>query len=590
MHLNHFLDASLLLVLSLTLLQGCKQDPDYDLDNIDKEISVVKGLTLPLPNFKAITIGKIIDDELDGQNQTNLKTDAEGNYFLEFDLDRYPATGYDGVSLKSSELMVPQSFEEQAIKEDVTPPVYIPAGVQVAVAQEMLSTYYHVDDDFEISFDLSSFPKEVTSVKEAALQGELSYQLSSSMPFKHMILCSGALITFPDWLVIDHLTGDYAGFFDIKGHTLEAKTDVNFPAAGFTIGMVVSKFMIQDEKGLVLAENPSLVGSINLLADVTLNIAEYEHISGGMTTQAYTLDAIRLNNRYDATDLAVTSALVKIDQNELVPSFGGEQGYKISGIPDFLTDGSSDIALSNIDAHLFIENTTPCRFDLDGLFLTKKGDLVLWSSAITKQRIEAATAAGPTTTELTLTEQDLPGINVAICQDLDFFSIDQIHVSLVDDGFITLYPDVEYGASFSGYLEAPLSFVPGSNMTLTENVDLGLEIRKDDLVVPQITLNMTAVNTLPFELTLGGKAIGQDGNPLQSVRVSADKPVAASASTPVCLTLDMDVADIKMESLDLSFTIKAIDNAQINRNQGIELKNVFITLPQGITLDLNDKD
>lgn len=589
MHIKSFLGAGLIL-LPLTLLQGCKQDPEYDLDNIDKEISVVKGISLPLPNFDKITIGKVIDDELDGQNQTNLKTHENGDYYLEFQLDRYPETGYEGVMLKSTDLMVPSSFEEQAIKEDVVPVVAIPAGVPVDVAQAMLSTSYHVDDDFEISFDLSSFPDEVTAVKEASLTGQLSYQLSSVMPFKHLILCQGAIITFPEWLVIDHLTGAYAGDFDIDANRLIANKDVNFLAQGFTIGMVVSKFRIADEAGLVLADTPKLNGFINLNADVTLKISEYTYVSNNITTQAYQLDAIRLNNRYDATDLAVTSALVKIDQGELVPSFGNEQEYHISGIPEFLTDGSSNISLSNINAHLFVDNTTPCRFDLDGLFMTKKANSVLWSAPIPKQRLAAATANGPTRTAINLTEQDLPGIGTAICQDMDFFYIDQINVTLVDDGFVTLYPDVEYGAAFSGYLEAPLSFAAGSTMTLSEMIDLKLDIRKDDLMLPQVCLDMTVVNTMPFELTLGGTPYDTAGNPLQNIRVSVDKAIAPSASTRVRMTLEMDPEDIKMESLDLAFTIKALEIAQVNRNQGIELKNVVLTLPQGVTLDLNDKD
>lgn len=585
--LNKKLFGAVLTLSTLAALCSCKQDPEYDLDNIDADMTVAQGLTFPLPSITRLTLGDIIDDSMEDLDQSNLKTDDEGYYYMEFEMERYPASGYEGFTLDAEDMVVPAASGDVPVHAPLE--FTIPAGIPVSLAAEYIPESTFISDGSDIEFNLDSFPPEVVSLKKVEMQGTLVYTLSTSMPFKKLTLNKGSKIRYPEWLVVEGLTGDLATSLTLYTslHTLIANKAIEIPGTGgITVGMTVSGVELQEP--LDLTQTRSTTGKIEVEGSVGMSIADYIYTDGTVTTQECSVDGLELTNNYTISHMAVTSATVKISGSDLIPSFGGEQDYEVSGIPEFLNGDNSDFALAALEAHLEVDNTTPCRFDLEGTFQTKKGSTVMWTADMPKKRIAASPDNSPVRTEIILTEDDLPGLGAAICTDIDYFSLQSLDITLVDEDYITVYPDLEYGAAFNGWIKAPLAFAENSRLTLSENVDLQLDIRKDDLILPKVYLDMTVDNSLPFELSLSATPLDRDGHPLQSIRVSVDKAIAPKSITQVRLSLEMDPVDIKMESMDLNFTIRAVDDARVNRNQGIEMTNLILTLPEGITLDLNN--
>ena len=62
---------------------GCQVDPNYDLSNLDKEVTLLKGATFPVPSPKALTLADIID--LEGYPYISI--DNNGDYIISFALD-----------------------------------------------------------------------------------------------------------------------------------------------------------------------------------------------------------------------------------------------------------------------------------------------------------------------------------------------------------------------------------------------------------------------------------------------------------------------------------------------------------------------
>ena len=80
MKTKYLLLVSACLVLSVT---GCKVDPLFDLSNIDKEITVLKGATFPVPSPRPISLA----DMLNLEGYPYIVVDGNGDYIISFAMD-----------------------------------------------------------------------------------------------------------------------------------------------------------------------------------------------------------------------------------------------------------------------------------------------------------------------------------------------------------------------------------------------------------------------------------------------------------------------------------------------------------------------
>ena len=66
------------LLLATCVISGCQVDNRYDLNNLDSESTVLKGMQFPIGDLRRITLDQLFDLK---ENQY-FSTDAQGDYWI----------------------------------------------------------------------------------------------------------------------------------------------------------------------------------------------------------------------------------------------------------------------------------------------------------------------------------------------------------------------------------------------------------------------------------------------------------------------------------------------------------------------------
>ena len=102
------------------------------------------------------------------------------------------------------------------------------------------------------------------------------------------------------------------------------------------------------------------------------------------------------------------------------------------------------------------------------------------------------------------------------------------------------------------------------------------------------------MNSIPVDFVLSAVCIDQNGNEVSETEVSLDKEIkAGSQYSPVTTSLKLEIRNktgkLQIEGLRLTMQANAPDaefvGIPLNENQGFEIKDLFITLPDGIGLE-----
>ena len=102
------------------------------------------------------------------------------------------------------------------------------------------------------------------------------------------------------------------------------------------------------------------------------------------------------------------------------------------------------------------------------------------------------------------------------------------------------------------------------------------------------------VNSIPLNLTLDAVAIDSEGNVINGMTLGLDKQIVSGThkepvTTPVSLQLNNSNDRFTLDGLRL--TVKAAGPAEsqvgtaLNSNQGLEIRNLSLSVPDGITLN-----
>ena len=109
-------------------------------------------------------------------------------------------------------------------------------------------------------------------------------------------------------------------------------------------------------------------------------------------------------------------------------------------------------------------------------------------------------------------------------------------------------------------------------------------------------MSFDIVNTIPLALDLGVKAIDADGNPSKDITVDMEGNLGAGtleapSTSTVSITLKSKGKGINLNGLRLLMQASCPATHQgkvINKNQGIAIRNLKVSLPEGISLDLDE--
>lgn len=592
-------------------------DQQYDLSQIDKEVVVLREIEMPVGNLKPISIADFLD--LDGTQGSLISADANGEFQFAF----------DGNAPISASVTVPDfaiGIKEGATEErklSLILPSFL-AGLDVSKLEQLLPEYADKSISFEditgkkasviksLQMDEDCYlPYFIKDVKEAEFDGEVLYEFSIAIKDNNgvninsyggaMYIEKGFTIDFPDWFVIrknDSIDGYYIGNEGNNKNILCFDKDVKISAdkpVVFSVfvsklevpaGVVVDggkdsegrsrkkiQIDVNDEKNMIL-----------LSGDVYVKTSDFKKVPA----------SVEMNMALSVKTLDMKSALVSIDVEESFP----DQSFTLPEVPEVLAregvviDLYDPCVLFNVNnqspldiyvsAHLHAYRNSTELMDIDFAENGQSAPLFIpdgFNGQIGYSRRGEGNMIA------------LPEIGQLFRTVPDKFMITDLKVKTGGE-YISVVPGQSVGCSLDYAFRAPLSF--GQEFA----VDLEYELKELNLDLKEVglrsvSLTFDAVNTIPLTLDVQAMVVDAGGNPVNNLSIDVDGAIKAGSLnspgiSPISINVKSSSDGIRLEGLKLVLNASCPSEYQgvvVNKAQGLELRNVRIALPDGVSLD-----
>lgn len=269
--------------------------------------------------------------------------------------------------------------------------------------------------------------------------------------------------------------------------------------------------------------------------------------------------------------------VLPLDQ-EVLPESG--TAYSIEDLPEFLTDSeqSLNVELAGVEVSLTVDSALPVPATVStGVDLYRKGNLTHHYDV---NALEITSGQN----SFVIDESLIPGISQFFSPVPDELIINDFQVVIPESGQSGIYP-----VSCTITADSPVAFSASSECEVSISVDEA-EVNLDQIGLRKAVLSMDVYNSVPLEFSLSATALDANGGRLESIAAKTDVPIAAGtvdspAHTPLKVTLTAEDLRFKGIVLDLrAASNERVAGVRLNRNQGLELKNLVISLPDGITV------
>lgn len=560
-------------------------NPDYDLSKeIVTDATLFEKISVPLGNLKKITIGEILfsgDSSVEG-----LKEDGNGDYSLEFVSDEL-----------EMEISVPLFNLENAQMETLTVENFSTgplAGMDASILDLTVSysdvTGAPLSHAMQIEVD-TELPYELEDIKEINMDASLTFYFNVNAGA--IYIKEGFSIEFPEYvhLVKSDNSSDYQVYDN--GHTIifdkDTKVGSDSPLAltmSFKKLEVPSGFIVDQGEGL--PKKLVVNDLVNISGDFYLKTKDFTYIP----------ENVDIVMHVGIENLAVHSALLKLNPQIEVP----EDDILLDEVPDILKGEEICADLYNPVIGLALDNKTPFAFQISAAISAFKNDDEL-KIAIPGESYGMFDIDADSVTEFMISRREISGAknNIVIPEigDLiknipDRFRVHEVNVEPKSD-FISIEAGSTYNVSLGYNVYAPLSFGKDLNLTFTQDIDnLGLDY--ENVGVASMTLDMVLVNTIPLTFTISAICLDDEGNEITQTRIRMSDPIAAGSPAsptelPVSITVENDLAGLNINGLRLQMTAESnadYEGICLNSNQGFEINDIVLSLPDGVRVSLED--
>ena len=563
----------LIAIPTLTIFTSCVNE-EYDLDKeIDMEMTLLKNVSLPVGNIEKFTLAEILEIET-SENSTGIIIDENGDYMLNFSGEKIESQ----IEIPSMNMADGGTIESEPI-EVVFPTVDFDIIGGVIVEKEIVyseATGSPLETELMLDFN-TTFPKEVVDIKEVTVDSRMIVNIGTSEG--RIYIKPGFTIEFPDNIYLS-LSDNTVGYKIENAHkvvfTEAVSTDVS-------LNLHLDKITIP--AGMVKDSSLKMNEEVSVSGDFYLNTLDFSDIPSDL----------RVFVNASISDLNVKSATVKLGLSTEIP--GVE--VQISDMPEFLAGDKVNLDLYNPMIGFRVVNNSPLllNFSADMTAYNGKTDPVMSLGEDPEISID-----GLSTSEYLISRRAVQTSaqvkNLVMPEIADFISIipeklsvDNIQIDTPED-FITVESGKSYSAEFEYWLDTPLSFGNALSFEYTIDInDLGLDF---DGNVKSAALAFEMVNSIPLNLTLDAVAIDSEGNVINGMTLGLDKQIVSGThkepvTTPVSLQLNNSNDRFTLDGLRL--TVKAAGPAEsqvgtaLNSNQGLEIRNLSLSVPDGITLN-----
>lgn len=565
----------LITVCGMLVLSACVNE-EYDLSKeIDTEMTLLKNVSMPLGSIEKISIADILTLEEDGGSV--ISKNSDGDFIFSFAGEEISAE----IEVPSFSIAPASGIRTEPIEvhfstgsaAGLSPDVITEDIVYSEITGKLLSAAMDIDIDTEL-------PAQIKDIRSVGL--DASVYINFAVNSGAVNLKEGFVLEFPAFLNIKKSMTSDSRFELVDNHKLIMVEDVKISSASpLTFALELDKINVPS--GAI--KNGSLVlnEDVRVSGDFYLSPSDFSVIP----------EKIVIDIKAEITDLDVVSAEVKLSLDEEISG----STVAIDNIPEFLAGEGVCLDIYNPTLTFDITNSSPFSFGVKAGITANRGTKEVSLTLGEDPEINIP-AESSVKFMLTRREQASGGISYIVAPELgemismlpETISIDNISLASADEGYVEIRSGSRYQASISYEVYAPLAFGEKLEISFDQDIEnLGIDL---GVGVPSICASLKIENSVPLEFAISALALDSAGNVMNDMEVSVSKPVAAGtqtspATTEVDLTIRSRSGSISFDGLRLALNAAAsstVAGVALNENQGFVIKDLVITLPDGISI------
>ena len=616
-NLNRFV-TTVLMGVAIVSTSSCV-DESYDLSQIDKTAVILKGASMPIGNLSPISISDFLNTE---EGESVLQADADGNFFIAFDggapisasftipklnlavqentlerrtISMVMPSVIAGLSIESLQTYLPSYYDKKMTYEELNgSPISIKKTVQVA--EEVFLSHY-IGDIKELELDSDITYKFSLKTKDASGNYTTTYGGS-------VYVEKGFIIDFPDWLMISknddldcYVIENQTNNKNVIRFTKDLAITIDKPV---TFNIHISK--IEIPAGFIVNGGKDSEGhdckKLNIDTTEERNMIL---IDGNAYTKASDYRIIPKEVAVDMDlsfkDFDVKSALVSLNLNETL----SDQSFTMSELPELFTKEGIVIDIYDPSITFNVDNQTALDINVYSHLYAYRNNQVLTDFYFAENGANSPiTIPGNYNGAISFSRRGengkiaLPGIGELFRTLPDELAIKELRITSGSD-YITLSPGDKLECSVDYSFEAPLAF--GSDLAIDLEYEIAeLELELDEVNVTEAELSFDIVNTIPLSLEVESKVMTEEGFADNGITISVQGDVKAGSlkspsTSKIAISLKNNKGTTQMNGLKLILKASCPSDYQgiaINKNQGIEIRNLCIALPEGVELNIDD--
>ena len=543
-------------------------NPEYDLENIKvDQIHGLDSLALPIGDSRKIVLSELLENEEFGEY---LKTYDNGDYYFSL------LNGKKDQSVDIPDFYFEGYEEDHPHRTTIDTPI----NVSELVSGAKLGPIQFSKISYDIEIDQHDIPDVVQDIEYADVITSLILKFEydqTKFPFRQIYLEEGMKVQFPEWVILGQAPDD---FVKINAHEMQninpliitpANTEVVIPLDALDFTKMPEGQGFIDDGHLFVDDEVIVSGNMYLMSDDCTQTGEFYPI---MTTYLH------------MDQMEIESLKTKIDLSKIAFI---ETSFELDELTELLENENCTLDLDGLKLDLDVETTVPFMIDLYASAESYAGgsDDPMWQDNFDLLDIPAGTAVAPSVSSYSFS---LDGFPLYPIPDKIDFSL----LPLVSDMQAV---EIQPGASYDVAVDYSLTcdaFGKDFRIGITEDfTDLGLEMHEVDLA--QVQLKFTLTNALPFDFNLSAQALDADGSVLETISAEIDGEIkGGTVESPAVnhLTINLvNEGNLVLDGVRLSISAEVSgERAVLNKDQFIQITDMSISLPQGITYYINENN
>lgn len=562
------------IILSGILISSCVNE-EYDLEKeMDNEITILKNLTVPVGDLGMMKLEELIsldDDEL-------LRTTQDGDYYLHFAGDTYEET----FSLGNLEISSEDFSTEPII-------VHFPSFTYQAdksyTYSELAGSQLNTQMVLEIDSDIPGVIEDIDRIT-----CEIDAAVSFSINTGSFHIKPGFSLQFPEDFHFIKRDADDSRYTISDGNIVTIATDTKVSA-----GNALVLDMILDE--ISVPADAVKNGTLTLNEEIGVTGDFYVNTNDFPTSQSN----IQIEITPSVNVCRISSVTAKVKINETLAG----TTVDIPELPEFFSGSDVVLDFFNPQITLNVTNTLPVSFSMGASLVAHfaQSDIQLnpfgedlnarlnVNAAAAGEYLISRRSAGNVGEAQNIVHPQIGNILNTIPESI---GIENISVRSETDGFVTVDLSDEYKMILGYNVNVPLAFDKETAIAFSydiESLDLVFDAK-----ISAATLNLDMVNSIPLDFKVDAECLDADGNVSQVLNVTVDGDLSAgSHQSPtdnhVKIELKNNEETFELNGLRLKLSAKASETyigTSLNKDQGLEIKNISMSLPDGFTIDLGD--